>query len=90
MTKLEEKATEFAKTEFHRPYSDTPEEAIVIVDPDKYKGFIGGYKEALEDVRKELERRAVDDYSGGEDIDQDETAQGVCAGMIFFIDNLTK
>ena len=54
MTKIEEKAREFAKTSFRRPYSETPEEEIIIIEPDKYDGFIGGYRQAKQDILESL------------------------------------
>ena len=41
---LEEAAKEYAKTSFTRPYSDTPEEVVTIIEPDKCAGFIAGAK----------------------------------------------
>lgn len=41
---LEEAAKKYAKTSFTRPYSDTPEEVITIIEPEKCAGFIAGAK----------------------------------------------
>lgn len=40
-----------------------------------------------ERIRQEIERRMLDDYNGP-DSEQNETAQGVCAGLLAFIDSI--
>lgn len=50
---LEEAAKEYAKTLFTRPYSDTPEEVITIIEPEKFAGFIAGAKWQKEQDEKE-------------------------------------
>ena len=49
-----EKAKKFATKTFHRPFSDTPEEPITLVEPDRYEGYIGGYKEGYEQALKNV------------------------------------
>ena len=49
---LEEAAKESARKEFHKPYSNTPDEPIVIIEPDHYKGFIAGAKWQREQFEK--------------------------------------
>ena len=40
-------------------------------------------------IRAEIERRMFEDYNGP-DAEQNETAQGVCAGLLFFLDSLPE
>ncbi len=53
---LDEAAMAFAKTTFTRPLSDTPEQEITIIEPDKLVGFkagaawMAGQGETIEDV----------------------------------------
>lgn len=47
------------------------------------------YNLALQDIKEEVERRMIEDYNGS-DREQNETAQGVCAGVIYFINNLVN
>lgn len=42
-----------------------------------------------EQIRAEIERRMFEDYNGP-DAEQNETAQGVCAGLLFFLDTIPE
>lgn len=43
----------------------------------------------IELIRNEIERRMLEDYNGP-DAHENEIAQGVCAGLLHFIDSLPK
>lgn len=49
----DEAARDFAKTTFKKPYSDSPDEEVTIVEPDKYAGFIAGVEWDREQMMKE-------------------------------------
>lgn len=51
----EKAAEEYAKTPFTRPYSDTPEEVITIIEPEKYAGFVAGAKWQAEQDKETIE-----------------------------------
>lgn len=56
-------------------------------DIRKMKGFKAGFDLAVKTVKAECEKRMTRDYnSGNEEIDS--VAQGVCAGILVFLDTL--
>ena len=48
------------------------------------------YNLALEDIKKEVTRRMLEDYNDDDDSEINEIAQGVCAGIIYFIEEQMK
>ena len=41
---LDKAAKEYAKTTFKKPHSENPDKEVMIIEPDKYAGFIAGAK----------------------------------------------
>ena len=44
-------------------------------------------QELLSEIRREVESRMLVDYNS-DDIDMDEVAQGVCAGILVYLDTI--
>lgn len=59
----------------------------VIRAEQRKKDQAAGKKFAIMEIRAEIERRMFEDYNGP-DAEQNETAQGVCAGLLAFLDTL--
>ena len=86
MSKVEEMALEAYPEQWcshgeYNPLNQGPQD----FNRNARAGYVKGFEKALAVTRAEVERRMLNDYNG-EDSEQNEIAQGVCAGILFFID----
>lgn len=84
---LDEAAEEYARTTFTRPLSDTPEEQITIIEPDKLAGFKAGAKWMAEQGIS-FDLKVTWDFGTTIDLPEDELTKALDEGGFKVSDNI--